>query len=90
MSLELCSLACGEVSKVIADKLRDPALAVSVGGSAIDHIVAVEYQNSSARIKVSCVRGDSARLTFDYPASGDSFSQTAIDQNGEPICIDCD
>ena len=88
-SIELCNISSSEAVDVVVGKLRDPALTITLGGTAVARINSAEHIGDDGLIVVRWRDIENNAHAFQFAPTFEPFSRTASGEDGKPVCTGC-
>jgi hypothetical protein len=89
MSIELCNQGSFDASEALLQKVIDPGLPMKVGGATIEHVVEIAHQAHDGLLVIRYVDEYGATTAFQFNPDIGNFADSAVDDDGQPVCIDC-
>lgn len=88
-AIDLCNNDGVHALSLLVDKITNPDLPLNLGQVSIDRIVSVEHIIRDGLPVVSAITTEGDPVTFQFTPDDEIFAQTAVDQDGKPVCTDC-
>lgn len=89
MSIELCNTSGVDALSALLEKIASPTRLLRVGGSVVDRVLIVSHSIEDGRPVVEYTNEFGEVEIFQFVPSDVAFKDTAVDSDGQPICIDC-
>lgn len=90
MSTELCELRGVFANKLVLDKIADPeGTSLTVSGQPIENITGIDGLIRDGTITVRYIAAGAIVRAFQFIPDSTPFAQTAVDDDGQPVCVDC-